>query len=156
MTVHHEHKLGFAVTFAEPEIDLVRQEYSKAKVILEYGSGGSTFLALESGVDTVISVESDARWAERIDEKLSEHFESYRFRIFHIGISPTKAWGRPKTNEKFLSNPGYSASLFDQNWFRQPDPVLINGRFRAACFLACVLRIKKLCGFCSTITQIAV
>ena len=48
-----------------PEVgDLVRAHYEKAKVILEFGSGGSTVMASEMPGKTIYSVESSRVWTK--------------------------------------------------------------------------------------------
>jgi len=54
------------LTFSKPEADWVTQAYKESKVILEYGSGGSTVLAGEQLGASVYSVESDLQWAANL------------------------------------------------------------------------------------------
>ncbi|MGL4312020.1 MAG: hypothetical protein ACRCSU_16190, partial [Paracoccaceae bacterium] len=131
---------GFRLTFpAEPEA-LVRDTYASAKCVLEYGSGGSTFLALHSGVEFVMSVESDKAWAGNISKSLGRVHDKARYRVHHADIGPTGEWGFPTDATGFQRYPLYALGVFDQPWFRQPEVVLIDGRFRTACFLATMLR----------------
>lgn len=133
---------GFRLTFpAEPEA-LVRETYASAKCVLEYGSGGSTFLALHSGVEFVMSVESDKAWAGKIAKSLGRVHDKARYRVHHADIGPTGEWGFPTDASGYSRYPLYALGVFDQPWFRQPDVVLIDGRFRTACFLATMLRTK--------------
>jgi hypothetical protein len=107
---------AFALTFPEAEAAFVRAQYQAATVILEYGSGGSTVMAAELG-KTVVSVESDLDWAERLAEHLAPI--SATAVVHHADIGPTGAWGvpmRPAEYAKFvglgpagLCRPGYRA-----------------------------------------------
>lgn len=134
---------GFQLTFPPEAARMVRDRYARAGTILEYGSGGSTFLALQSGAGFVMSVESDRRWAATIDRRLGEAFDKDRFRIHHADIGKTRKWGHPADASGFQRYHLYPLGVFDQPWYRQPDLVLIDGRFRTACFVAAMLRTSR-------------
>lgn len=134
---------GFSVTLPPAERDMVEHGYSGAEVILEYGSGGSTFLALEKGCKKVFTVESDAAWARRIDAALAERFSRDRFVVHHADIGATGAWGKPASAEGRDRYPDYALSIWANEGFVHPDLVLIDGRFRTACLLATALNIRR-------------
>jgi hypothetical protein len=50
----------------EEEGQRLRDAYSKARVILEYGAGGSTVAASEMVNKLIFSVESDQKWAHNL------------------------------------------------------------------------------------------
>ena len=50
------------LTLPPEEAEVLRDAYAAARVILEYGSGGSTLLAGENPEVVIFSVESDANW----------------------------------------------------------------------------------------------
>ena len=56
------------LTLPRAEADWLRQHYAEARVILEYGSGGSTVLAGEQLGAHVFSVESDLGWAADLQD----------------------------------------------------------------------------------------
>lgn len=114
-----------------------------AQVLLEYGSGGSTFLALDAGVDFVASVESDAQGAADIGVSLAGRFDADRFLVHHADIGPTKAWGQPANRSGFRRYHLYATEIWDHPQFRHPDVVLIAGQFRVACFLATMIRCTR-------------
>jgi hypothetical protein len=116
---------------------------SSAQVVLEYGSGGSTFLALQAGAQFVMSVESDKAWAEKILGSLSDSYPAERFLIHHADVGPTKAWGQPADRSGFRRYHLYSTAIWDHPLFRHPDVVLIDGRFRVACFLTALIRCTR-------------
>lgn len=138
-----ENFAGFALSFPPDAAALVRQELGAARVVLEYGSGGSTFLALEQGVEFIFSVESDARWASRIESALAAHHAPGRFHIHHADIGPTGNWGLPKGNSAARRFPAYAAGPYDHPQFRHPDLILVDGRFRTACFITAMLRCTR-------------
>ena len=130
------------LTFPEDVADAVSAQYTKATTILEYGSGGSAVLAAESGVADVFSVESDANWCANMQRWFQEHPPAGRIHMHWVDIGPTKAWGKPKSNSAFHSWPCYPISVWDRDDFVDPDVVLIDGRFRLACFLTTLMRTK--------------
>lgn len=119
----------------EMERSILREEYGKAECILEFGSGGSTLLASNLG-KKIFSVESDKNWAERM-EKIQG------VKIHHVDIGPTKGHGHPKDKSKQHKWPEYPTSVWDRPDFEHPDIILIDGRFRVACFLVASIRIQK-------------
>lgn len=130
----------FELTFPPQVQSFLRGHYARAKTILEYGSGGSTVLAAELGA-RVISVESDAAWAERLTARLVGL--STTAEIHYADIGPTKAWGWPRDTTGAARYHAYALSVWDRPGLGTPDLVLIDGRFRAACLAAVRLRATK-------------
>lgn len=130
----------FQLTFPAKERDYVTAAYAKAQNVLEYGSGGSTVLAARGG-SRVVSVESDKAWAEKLAGVLAGI--SDKAHVHHVEIGPTAAWGFPKTPTKYGQFPNYALSVWDRPDLGEPDLVLIDGRFRAACLAAVLLRAKR-------------
>lgn len=128
---------SFELTFGPEESAFLRRHYEAAVTILEYGSGGSTVLAAGLG-RTVFSVESDRAWAER----MAAHVEtiSPRARVHWADVGPTGPWGAPMKPREARRFHGYALSVWDRPDFEQPDLVLIDGRFRASCLVAVLLR----------------
>ncbi|HHY02123.1 MAG TPA: glycosyltransferase family 2 protein [Paracoccus sp.] len=133
----------FTLTLPDEAAAALRDACADAQVVLEYGSGGSTFLALDAGVEFVASVESDAQWAAEIGAALSGRFAADRFLVHHADIGPTRAWGQPADRSGFRRYHLYATEIWDHPRFRHPDVVLINGRFRVACFLTAMIRCTR-------------
>lgn len=131
------------LTLPEAEAAAVTAAYQQASVILEYGSGGSTVLAAELPGKTVFSVESDAGWAAMMLAWFAAHPPLADLHLHHADIGPTKEWGAPRTDAGFRKWPGYPVSVWDREDFLPPDVVLIDGRFRAACFLTTLFRTTR-------------
>lgn len=128
---------SFVLTFGAAESDFLCRYYEAADTILEYGSGGSTVLAAELG-RTVFSVESDKAWAERLAAHVAPI--SPKAHVHFADIGPTGPWGAPAKAREHRKFPGYALSVWERPDFVQPDLVLIDGRFRAACLVAVLLR----------------
>jgi hypothetical protein len=140
VTISNDAASEFRLTLPPEEAGYLRKMYAQASVILEYGSGGSTVLAAELG-KSVISVESDRAWADRLAAHLAP--VSSAARVHYVDVGPTEKWGmpsRPRFHGRFHL---YALSAWDLLEDGDPDLVLIDGRFRAACLAAVMLRAKR-------------
>lgn len=113
-----------------------------AGVVLEYGSGGSTLLAAEAGAE-VWSVESDAAWVEKMRDWFAAHPTAGKVHLHHADIGPTGDWGHPSDESRIRHWPDYALKVWELPDFRHPDVVLVDGRFRLACFLTVLYRITR-------------
>jgi len=129
------------LTFPPAEARLVEACYRAAAVVLEYGSGGSTVMAAEMPGKTVFSVESDPGWAAELQAYLDSAALAAAVRLHPVDIGKTGAWGAPVSDAGWRRYHRYPLSVWDRPDFGHPDVVLIDGRFRAACFMAVMLRI---------------
>ena len=136
----NEAALGFDLTFPKAEADYLRGQFTAGRSILEYGSGGSTVLAATAGC-RVISVESDRDWAARMAEHLASI--SAEAHVHYADVGPTGDWGAPTGPHGFRKYHAYALSVWDRPDLHAPDLVLIDGRFRAACLLAVMLRATR-------------
>lgn len=130
------------LTMPEAEAALLRGAYGRAEVILEYGSGGSTVMAAELG-KTVFSVESDKDWAQMMRQYFAENPVPGHVDIIWSDIGETKEWGHPKTDAQWKRFARYPLEVWGLNEFRQPDVVLVDGRFRRGCALAALFLSEK-------------
>lgn len=133
------HRESFPLTFPEGPAARLVQTYAGATNVLEYGSGGSSFVALEQGVQSLVTVESDQGWADRIRAALLAGFPDRSFTVHHADIGPTAKWGKPSSAAAFRKFHSYATGVWDLG-FPTPDVVLIDGRFRAACFATVAIR----------------
>ena len=131
------------LSFPEEEGSFLRGAYEQARVILEYGSGGSTVLAASMPGKLVFSVESDRRWAQDLQFHLDAGGYPSPVVVHHADIGETGSWGRPLHPRQWTRFHHYPMDIWDKPWFRHPDLVLIDGRFRTACFAMTRLRIEK-------------
>lgn len=130
----------FGLTLPAQEAEALRHYYKAGRNILEYGSGGSTVLGARAGC-SILSVESDKAWADRLAAQLA--LISPKARVHHVDIGPTGRWGKPIDVTAFPKFHAYPLSVWDRPDCKEPDLVLIDGRFRAACLVAVRLRIKR-------------
>jgi len=130
----------FVLTFAEREAEAVTRLYAASTCILEYGSGGSTVLAAQLGKQ-IFTVESDKAWADRLAARVVGLPGTVH--MHHVDIGPTGDWGMPTRPKSHASFHRYPLSVWDRSDLPEPDLVLIDGRFRAACLVATILRTKR-------------
>lgn len=128
------------LTLPEREADWLREMYAQAEVILEYGAGGSTVIAAEMG-KRVTAVESDADWVEQMKGWFRANPVAHRPVLHHVDIGPTGHWGMPQNHLRYGQFVKYPLEIWDTD-MPQPDLVLIDGRFRVGCLLACLFRSR--------------
>lgn len=134
---------------SDDTINLFISKLSKSKIYLEYGSGGSTFLAVKYGVP-FISIDSDNHFIKSLKNKIKSENLSMNSNqnLIYADIGVTESWGYPVkynkiSNEKIKQFRKYSDIpdyFTDCNLF--PDLVLIDGRFRVACALKVIKYLK--------------
>ena len=130
------------LTLPEAEATRLTAAYEAAGVILEYGSGGSTVMAAEMPGTAVFAVESDADWAEMMRGWFAANppAEGSSVEMIWSDIGPTREWGYPADRSGWRRYARYPLEVWDRGDFRQPDVVLVDGRFRTGCALAAAFR----------------
>ena len=124
------------------ELELLDRHIPFGGNVLEFGCGGSSPHFLSRGARLLTSVESDKAWLETLIQSplLRHFFLKHRWVPIHADIGPTRSWGRPSSREALLSWLEYHAL----SWAAMPDTaydlILIDGRFRVACFCQSLLR----------------
>ena len=103
----------------------------------EYGMGQSTLAAAHRGDRAVRAVDTAAAWVTHVEASLSAAARM-RTTLLHVDLGPVGNWGFPKS----YARRDHFHDYFEAPWSDgfAPDLVLIDGRFRVACFLTSVLR----------------
>lgn len=125
----------------EPEgLEHFNEQLNTCKCYLEYGCGGSTiYVANKLKNADIFSVDTDKQWIDKVSNEIIQVNAS--FHIAHVDLGEVEDWGFPKNTDKYRSfhkytiEPWFSARRYSQ----VPDLVLIDGRFRVACFLYTLL-----------------
>lgn len=112
--------------------------------LLEYGAGGSTRLAARRGVPRILSVESDPAFGQAVAAAQRQEPGERAFELFTPDLGPTGAWGFPTDPTTCQRWPLYATRPWERLARRQwvPDLILVDGRFRVACFLASLLQAR--------------
>ncbi|MBV0934049.1 O-linked N-acetylglucosamine transferase, SPINDLY family protein [Marinobacterium weihaiense] len=121
----------------------LKEVYAGAHTILEYGSGGSTIVASEMKGKRIFTVENDLDWADKMRRYIAQEPHPSPAIIHSVNTGPTAAWARPVDDSGWRNFHAYPLSVWDRDDFIEPDVVLIDGRFRIACFVATFMKIKK-------------
>jgi hypothetical protein len=126
------------------EVDLLREASRNRHHVVEFGCGGSTILFLENAVETLDSVESDKAWATKVcgEPTAAAALRSGRFRMHHVDIGRTKAWGYPADDASKALWPRYACAIWRNLESPAVDFVFIDGRFRVACALVALLHVR--------------
>ena len=101
---------------------------------LEFGCGGSTGLLLATGLPSLLSIDSDRAWLERVAAANACAMGEGRLRLLHVDLGPTGPWGYPIDAASLPRWPAYWRDPWEAAG--EVDFVLIDGRFRVACALA--------------------
>ncbi|AVX03140.1 hypothetical protein MXMO3_00596 [Maritalea myrionectae] len=115
-------------------------QLAAAKSYLEYGSGGTTFVAAQLK-KPFFSKESDLRFCRSVTQSIAAAgLSAPEQNLVHADIGPTENWGYPggfrRPNSKRLAQ--FDAYSDFPEMEVAPDLVLIDGRFRVACFLKAI------------------
>jgi hypothetical protein len=114
---------------------------------LEFGSGKSTIYAASApSVKTIDSVESSEKYIDenlRPNAVISNALSTGKLSFHIIDIGETKGWGHPRNGAKKHQWPDYSQSVFSKQ--SNHDLVLVDGLFRVACTLNCILNTPDTC-----------
>lgn len=135
------------MTMTIDELNILHKHIDLSTRFLEFGSGASTLYA--AGVPSITQIDSVESSAEFVNENLKHHpiisdaLSAGRL-LFHIvDIGKTFYWGYPASFCKKHLWPNYSLRIFSRK--SEHDLVLIDGRFRVACTLNCILNTPPDC-----------
>jgi hypothetical protein len=133
--------------FDRESTEFFNEAIRQATNYLEYGSGGSTLLAHQH-VKNLVSVESDHRFLRAVQRKLSQQGPGAETTLLPVNIGITEHWGKPvftkPTARRLQRWRKYAQApwpFFRRNHL-EPDLILIDGRFRAACALESLLALS--------------
>ncbi len=125
------------------EIAFFTEEIGLSTSYLEYGSGGSTKLAVrQASIKNMTSVESDPAFLDAVvlpDPEIQKAIADSRLRFLLPDIGPTRKSGVPKDSTAIHLWPNYALCPY-LHGSAKPDLILVDGRFRVACCLAATLQ----------------
>jgi len=116
------------LAMAQEEVSLLEAFLEPAQTYVEYGSGGSTVLAANFCAQ-VTTVDTSRDWLDKVKAAVGEGDAQINLQFADLG--PTREWGFPNIEnpQKFES---YSCA--NDKFVPDADFILIDGRFRVACF----------------------
>ncbi len=111
---------------------LLAEALSGANAYLEFGCGLSTEFVSKSHGCRVKSLDTSSDWVALVRQRVRDDVE-----ILHIDLGAVVGWGRPATYDRRQDFVRYFEAGFDEGF--EPDVILVDGRFRVACFLSSLL-----------------
>jgi len=108
---------------------------SKAALYVEYGCGQSTIWASRNSSARIISVDTSQEWVQRV---MSCQSTANPAEIHWVDCGPVRDWGTPYDYRYRRQFADYIAFPYSQIT-DSPDVVLVDGRFRVACFLTSLI-----------------
>jgi hypothetical protein len=122
---------------SKPEIELFKRYIGSARHYLEFGSGGSTYLAsLNPLIEYIASVEGLESWINKCSKlkQIKRLMASNKLAFHYIDYNAGDDCGKPINNEKSQMFNVYS-DIVTKYAPRTFDTIFIDGRFRVACAL---------------------
>lgn len=140
---------------SEPRLDeeglaFLRKQLMNTKVFVEYGSGASTVLAAHL-VPTIVSVESDLRFRDLLQKRISSLKLKSNVHLLHVDIGFTEDFGYPLVKRQTPERVRRWSEYPKAPWREldalgvAPETVFIDGRFRVACALQTLLETDENC-----------
>jgi hypothetical protein len=128
------------------EQELMEKEFRRASSYLEFGTGGSTVLAFESGLKRIVTADSDPVFLDKVRAIARTCLESDIDFVF-CDLGPTGEWGNPVGRDNIINWPQYFTLPWHHFLARNevPDLIYIDGRFRVACALYSILILHVKC-----------
>lgn len=132
----------FPIQLSDTEREFLVQHLQGAENYLEFGAGGSTYLALtQTNIPHIVSVESDENWIKHLQEWDIISSNASRLTFMHINLGKTGQWGYPSEKDKKDLFPNFSTLPFQHQ--TDYDVIFIDARFRVACALQAISHSKK-------------
>lgn len=122
------------------EVNLLTAFMDRCEHYFEYGMGGSTYLASKSVKKSITAIDSDPTWIEKVKQNIGE--TELCVSLQHVDIGKIGGWGTPIGLESKDKFPSYSKFINNVN-VDEIDLCLVDGRFRVACFLESLARLRS-------------
>src|SRR5690606_32007659 len=78
---------------------------------------------------------------------MREHIESSLLPsapiIYSVDLGETGKWAKLKNSSRWRDFHQYPLRVWGEDFFKEPDVILIDGRFRTACFITAYLKVTK-------------
>lgn len=131
------------ISMTQSEIRLLESFLRCSNHYVEFGAGGSTYLAASLVKKSVFSVDSSQDWLSKVQTACEEGETPIKPELFHVDIGPIGDWGGPIGNEHKSKWPNYYSAIWENPKCCRADLCLIDGRFRVASFIQALCYTKK-------------
>jgi len=150
---------GMEPMMTKKEIQLLNETLSQADAYLEFGIGGSTTIAAKHrNLQCLKCIESSEDWIQLVSEQpsVSNAIAEGRLELVFVDIGSTKSLSYPRNKKHISSWPNYSGQTFGSCGIQaKRRVVLVDGRFRVACFLKMLTSISSM-GWSVSATQLLI
>jgi hypothetical protein len=120
------------------ELNLFLSFVGKSERYLEFGAGGSTFVASSHVKDWIISIDSSKAWLETVESACSSN--GTKPELHFVDVGPTGDWGVPIDPATKARWADYHTAIWSIPKSASADLYFVDGRFRVACFAQIVIR----------------
>jgi hypothetical protein len=123
------------------EQELLYSYMAVATTMVEFGSGGSTYRACQyPNIKKLYTVESDKEWIAQVSAAIANEPTRDKIEFIYCELDSERNWGQPGPHATDAQRRAYSDAVLGKD----PDLVLIDGRFRVACCLKCPAKVPIL------------
>jgi hypothetical protein len=129
------------LAMSDREAVLFEAFVEKASIYLEFGAGGSTCIAARH-VRKIISIDSSDEWLNKVQQAIVSSGSNTELQLHKVDIGPIGDWGTPTEPTHRHKWPDYSLSVWESQEATLADLILIDGRFRVACFAEALARAR--------------
>jgi hypothetical protein len=110
---------------------------------VEFGAGGSTYVAARHVSRSILSIESSVAWIDKVRQACQGPDVKTQPEMIHADIGPTGDLGYPSDADSKPSWPRYHAAIWVNPRAGDADLYMVDGRFRVACFLQILLHCRR-------------
>jgi hypothetical protein len=114
-----------------------------ARSYLEFGSGGSTYVAASLVTGSVLSIDSSLEWLDKVRQACESSAGFTQPTLVHVDIGPTIEWGHPSGSAARERWPNYHRNIWTRSESSDADVYMVDGRFRVACFMQILLHSRR-------------
>ena len=107
---------------------------------LEFGSGGSTWIAAGKKKEWIISVDSSQQWLQKVADETKN--SPTKPELVYVDIGPIREWELPADEGRRSAWPDYHTKIWTRPESSEADFYFVDGRFRVACALQCLLHAE--------------
>ncbi|WP_244486312.1 hypothetical protein [Bradyrhizobium viridifuturi] len=124
------------------ELTLFKSFVDLSQRYLEFGSGGSTWLACQTRKEWVISIDSSLEWLNNVGDATRD--ASTRPLLLHVDIGKLREWGYPVEKEKEGSWPEYHERVWERPESKTPISISSTAGFawQASCSACCTALLE--------------
>ena|SRR5579859_1023990 len=130
------------IAMTPPEVALLKAFLKQTSTYVEFGTGGSTYLAASTVGTSVVSLDSSEAWLGQVAECCIKDELKIQPKLIFADIGPTGDWGRPTDPKKQHLWPNYYNKMWLEPASQNADLYLIDGRFRVSCFMAALTHCR--------------